>query len=424
VKLGDVVNPEAAHWGKPLDGVRVLALEQMQALPYATQLLGRLGADVVKVEAPGTGDLGRTASPAMTDPEGRDVGATFMRNNLSKRSVVIDLKHPAGRDLVLRLAPRFDVVAENFRAGAAERLGLAYGDILKVHDRVVYLSISGFGRPVQAGATSSPYDGWPALASIVEAMSGAYEFKRPEGQAPIGAPMGGLGDIVTALFAVIGTLAALRQRDRTGRAQLVDVAMLDAMVAVIDVVPNFWSMGAPMGTPWPGILHGFRANDGWFMLQVLRAHQWPDLARAIGRPEWADDPRFATPQGWLEHLESDIRPAVESWAADKTKRAASEALNAAGLVAGPVATDDEVVHDPHLAVRHMLVEHPRTDGVAQPVLIPGLPVKFAEVTEGPESRVPWLGEHTDDVLAGELGLGADELAALRSQGAIGVSPVQ
>jgi formyl-CoA transferase len=148
------------------------------------------------------------------------------------------------------------------------------------------------------------------------------------------------------------------------------------------------------------------------------------VARAIGKPEWVDDPRFATPQGWLEHLESDIRPAVESWAADKTKRAASEALNAAGLVAGPVTTDDEVVHDPHLAVRHMLVEHPRTDGVDQPVLIPGLPVKFAEVTEGPESRVPWLGEHTDDVLTRELGLGSDELAALRSQGVIGVSPLQ
>ena len=124
MKLGDVVNPDAAHWGKPLDGVRVLSLEQMQALPFATQLLGRLGADVVKVEAPGTGDLGRSAMPAMTDPEGRPVGATFMRNNLSKRSVVIDLKAPAGRDLVLRLAPRFDVVAENFRAGAAERLRL------------------------------------------------------------------------------------------------------------------------------------------------------------------------------------------------------------------------------------------------------------------------------------------------------------
>ena len=419
MKLGDVVNPEAAHWGKPLDGVRVLALEQMQALPYATQLFARLGADVIKVEAPGTGDLGRTSMPTMLDPEGRGAGATFMRNNLSKRSVVIDLKQPEGHDLMLRLAPRFDVVAENFRSGAAERLGVAYDDIAAVHDSVVYLSISGFGRPVHPGAATSPYDGWPALASIVEAMSGAYEFKRPEGQPPIGAPMGGLGDIVTALFAVIGTLAALRQRDRTGRAQRVDVAMLDAMVAVLDVVPNFWSMGAPMGTPWPGILHGFRATDGWFMLQVLRPHQWPDVARAIGKPEWVDDPRFASPQGWLEHLESDIRPAVETWAADKTKRAASEALNAAGLVAGPVATDDEVVHDPHLAARHMLVEHPRTDGVDQPVLIPGLPVKFADVAEGPESRVPWLGEHSDDVLAGELGLGAAELASLRSRGVIG-----
>jgi formyl-CoA transferase len=418
VRLGEVVNPEAAQWGKPLTGVRILALEQMQALPYATQLLGRLGAEVVKVEAPGTGDLGRTASPAMTDPTGRSVGATFLRNNLSKRSIVVDLKQPAGRDLVLRLAPHFDVVAENFRAGAAERLGVAYDDIVAVHDTVVYVSISGFGRPVPAGTPASPYDGWPALASIVEAMSGAYEFKRPEGQPPIGSPMGGLGDIVTALFAVIGTLAALRQRDRTGRTQRVDLAMLDAMVAVLDVVPNFWSMGMPMGTPWPGILHGFRAADGWFMLQVLRAHQWPDLARAIRRPEWADDPRFATPQGWLDHLDSDIRPAVESWAAARTKREACDALNAAGLVAGPVATDAEVVADPHLASRHMLVEHPRTDGVEAPVLIPGFPVKFAEVAEGPEARVPWLGEHTDAVLATELGLGPDELAGLRADGVI------
>ena len=418
MRLGDVVHPEAAHLGKPLSGVRVLALEQMQALPFATQLLGRLGAEVVKVEAPGTGDLGRTAMPAMPDPAGRPVGATFMRNNLSKRSIVLDLKHPAGRDLVLRLAPRFDVVAENFRAGAAERLGLAYDDIAAVHDTVVYVSISGFGRAVPAGVPPSPYDGWPALAAIVEAMSGAYEFKRPPGQPPVGAPMGGLGDIVTALFAVIGTLAGLRQRDRTGRAQRVDVAMLDAMVAVLDVVPNFWSMGMPMGTPWPGILHGFRAADGWFMLQVLRAHQWPDLARAIGRPEWADDARFATPQGWLDHLESDIRPAVEGWAAPLTKREAADALNAAGLVAGPVSTDTEVVQDPHLAGRHMLVEHPRPDG-GPPVLIPGLPVKFGEVAEGPETRVPWLGEHTEGVLSTELGLDADELARLRDDGVLG-----
>jgi crotonobetainyl-CoA:carnitine CoA-transferase CaiB-like acyl-CoA transferase len=419
VILGDTVNPEAAAWGKPLEGIRILALEQMQALPWATQLLSRLGAEVVKVEAPGTGDLGRSSLPAMTDPEGRSIGATFMRNNLNKRSVVIDLKQPAGRDLVLRLAPRFDVVAENFRAGASERLGLAYADIATVHEAVVYLSISGFGRSVPAGTPPSPYDGWPALASMVEAMSGAYEFKRLPGQPPIGAPMGGLGDIVTALFAVVGIQAGLRQRDRTGRGQQIDVAMLDAMVAVLDVVPNFWSMGNPMGTPWLGILHGFMAADGWFMLQVLRPHQWPDVANAIGRAEWADDPRFATPQGWLDHLESDIRPAIEGWAAAKSKYEACAALNAAGLVAGPCASDAEVVVDPHLAQRHMLVEHPRPDGVAQPVLIPGLPIKFAEVTEGPESRVPWLGEHTDQVLGEELGLGASELDALHASGVLG-----
>src|SRR5580658_3485649 len=239
MRLGQVVNAEAACWGKPLDGIRILALEQMQALPYATQLLSRLGAQVVKVEAPGTGDLGRTSMPAMTDPFGRSVGATFLRNNLNKRSIVIDLKSPRGRDLVLELAPRFDVLAENFRAGAAERLGLAYADIVAVHPTVVYLAISGFGRSVPDGTPDSPYAGWPALASMVEAMSGAYEFKRPPDQAPVGSPLGGLGDIATALFAVIGVLAALRQRERTGRAQQIDVAMLDAMVAVLDVVPNF-----------------------------------------------------------------------------------------------------------------------------------------------------------------------------------------
>jgi formyl-CoA transferase len=418
MNLGDVVNPEAAQWGKPLDGVRILSLEQMQALPWATQLLTRLGAEVVKVEAPGTGDLGRTSMPAMRDPEGRSVGATFLRNNLNKRSIVIDLKEPRGRDLVLELAPRFDVVAENFRAGAAERLGLAYADIVAVHPTVVYLAISGFGRSVPAGTPDSPYAGWPALASMVEAMSGAYEFKRPPDQAPVGSPLGGLGDIATALFGVIGVLAALRQRDRTGRPQQIDVAMLDAMVAVLDVVPNFWSMGSPFGTPWPGILHGFAAQDGWFMLQVLRPHQWPDLAQTIGRPEWADDARFATPQGWLDHLDSDIRPAIEQWSAHLSKLEACTALNDAGLVAGPCATDAEVVADAHLAQRHMLVEHPRTDGVAQPVLIPGLPVKFAEVAEGPERRVPWLGEHTDEVLTAELGLDAARLDALRADGVI------
>jgi crotonobetainyl-CoA:carnitine CoA-transferase CaiB-like acyl-CoA transferase len=246
VRLGEVVNPDAAHWGKQLSGVRILALEQMQALPYATQLLGRLGAEVVKVESPGTGDLGRTATPAMTDPDGRAVGATFLRNNLSKRSVVIDLKQPAGRDLVLRLAPRYDVVAENFRAGAIERLGLGNDDVA-AHPAVVYLSISGFGHPVPAGTPASPYAGWPALASTVEAMS---------------------------------------------------------------------------------------------RLRV-------QAARGTNR-------RSARP-----------------WAASAT----SSRRCSPSSVIGPRCA----------SATALLVEHPRPDGVAQPVLIPGLPVKFADVAEGPDA---------------------------------------
>jgi crotonobetainyl-CoA:carnitine CoA-transferase CaiB-like acyl-CoA transferase len=249
-------------------------------------------------------------------------------------------------------------------------------------------------------------------------MSGIYEFKREGDAPPLVAPVGALGDIGSALYGVIGVLAALRHRDATGRGQHVDVAMLDAMVAMTDIVTNFWSLGLRGGNLAPLIMHGFRAADGWFIVQVGREPQFAALAELVGQPGWVDDPRFAERQGWVDHLDDVIRPAVEGWAAGRTRLEACAALSSAGIAAGPCATDDEVVADPHVAARHMLVEMPRTDGVDQPVLIPGNPVKLSDVAEGPETRVPWLGEHTDEVLAAELGLGADELAALRRDGVI------
>ena len=155
----------------------MLAAEQMQALPYATQLLARLGADVVKVE-PLSGESGRGAQPSMRDPDGRVVGATFLRNNLGKRSIALDLKSERGRDLFLQLVPRFDVVAENFKAGTMDRFGLGYDVLAARHPAVIYLSLSGFG------ASGSPYSSWPAYAPIVEAMSGIYEYLNPTGQPP------------------------------------------------------------------------------------------------------------------------------------------------------------------------------------------------------------------------------------------------
>lgn len=412
--VGEIIG---APGRRPLEGVRILALEQMQALPFATQLLGRLGADVVKIEAPGGGDLGRGSLPAMTDPEGRLVGATFLRNNLSKRSVAIDLKSQEGRALVLELAPHFDVVAENFRAGAIERLGLGYDDVVAAHDRVVYLSLSGFGHKLDTTG-DSPYAGWPALASVVEAMSGIYEMKREGEQPPAVSPMGALGDIATGLFATIGLLAALRQRDMTGEAQRVDVAMFDVLVAMTDIVINFSSLGIHGGLGAAGILDGFRASDGWFTLQVIREAQWPALCGVIGREDWIDDERFAHRGAWRDLMESEIRPAIEAWASTKSKLSCAESFMAVGLAAGPCFTDTEVVDDPHLAERHMIVAMGRSDGVEEPVLIPGNPIKLAGVAEGPERRVPWLGEHTDEVLHDILGINSARLDELRSAGVI------
>jgi crotonobetainyl-CoA:carnitine CoA-transferase CaiB-like acyl-CoA transferase len=412
--LGEVANADAARWGKPLDGVRVLAAEQMQALPYATQLMARLGADVVKVEHPGTGETGRGSFPHMVDPDGRKIGATFLRNNLGKRSIAVDLKHPEGRELFLSLVPRFDVVCENFKAGTMDRLGLGYDVVAERHPGAVYLSLSGFGN-----VGDTPYRSRPAYASIVEAMSGIYEYRREPGRAPRANPVGALGDISSALFGTIGVLAALRHRDRTGRGRRVDVAMLDAVMAMTDIVTNLWSMGVHGSVELEigAIVDTFAARDGYFVLQAVRPQHFVALAEVIGRPEWTEDPRFTAHGGWVDNAD-EVRAAIEGWAASRTKLEAAAALSAAGLASGPCLTPPEVIADPHVAARDMLVALPRTDGVDEPILVPGNPVKMSDVAEGPESRVPWLGEHTDEVLAAELGLGDVELAKLRADDVI------
>lgn len=410
--LGDLANADAAGNGKPLDGVRILAAEQMQALPFATQLLARLGAEVVKVEHPVHGESGRGALPAMEDPQGRLVGATFLRNNLNKRSVGLDLKSPRGRELFLELAGRFDVVGENFKAGTMDRLGLGYDALSERHPELIYVSVSGFGN-----LGDSPYRSWPAYAMVPEAMSGLYEYARRPDEPPRVIPAGALGDISSALFTVIGIQAALRHREHTGRGQHVDVAMLDSMLAMTDVITNFWSLGVRDNRP-EGIMTGFRSADGWFAVQVVREHQFEKLSELVDRPDWLTDERLESRRGWAEHLEDLIRPAVEAWARELTRVQVCDALGRAGIPAGPCYTPEEVITDEHVERRNMLVEMPRVDGVDQPVLIPGNPVKMSAVAEGPETRVPWVGEHTDQVLRAELGLSDAELDDLRAEGVI------
>lgn len=371
----------------------------MQALPYCTQLLARFGADVVKVEPLG-GESARASQPR---------SATFIRNNLGKRSVTIDLKSDAGRDLFLQLVPRFDVVAENFRAGTMDRLGLGYDALRAARDDVIFASVSGFG------AGDSPYREWPAYSTIVEAMSGIYEYTRRPDDAPRSNPVGALGDISAALFATIGVLTALRWRDLTGEGQHVDIAMFDSTVALTDVVTGLGSLGqSRLAYPPPYIIDTFKAKDGWFVMQLVREHQFARLAQVVGHPEWADDERFATRAGWGEHFLDVLKPGIEAWAAPLTKREAAEQLTAAGVAAGPCLVADEVLTDPHLQARHMLTD------LGDGAMMPGNPVKLSAIDDVDKGTLPALGADTGDVLRDELGLSDDDIDALTRAGVITV----
>jgi crotonobetainyl-CoA:carnitine CoA-transferase CaiB-like acyl-CoA transferase len=397
----------------PLEGVRVLAVEQMQAMPFATQLLAHLGAEVVKVEHPRDGESGRAAAPSLRDVDGRSVGATYLRNNLSKQSIGIDLKHPDGVALVRRLVPRFDVLAENFRPGTLERLGLGYTDLAPLHPGLVYVSVSGFG-----GLAPSPYADWPAYAVVAEAMAGFYSFRPEPGRRPNIGVAGALGDIGAALFAAVGTLAALQGRARSGRGQRVDVAMLDAVLSIMDMVPFNASLGIDNSlAAWPGICSAFAARDGLFVMQIGREHHFERLAHAVGRPEWLSDPRLATREGWRDRLDDVIRPAIESWAKDKTKLEAARVLAEQGIVAGPSFDAGDLASDPHVAAHEMVISVPRPDGEGD-VRIAGNPIKLSHSARRPPQRWPALGADTETVLVRELGLTPAELARLRQNGAV------
>ena len=412
MKVGDITSPEHAVNGKPLDGIRVLAIEQMQSLPYATQLLARMGAEVVKIEHPVRGDLGRGSTPGVIDPEGRPVGGTYLRNNLNKRSVGMDLKNPMAIDLIRQMVPSFDVLAENLKPGTLAKIGLGYDDLAQLHPGLIYLSVSGFGNLGQ-----SPYGHWPAYAPIAEAMGGLYAINRADGEDVKVSPVGALGDTGSGLYAVIGVLMAMRQRERHGHGQYVDIAMFDAMVAFGDMVPNYWSLGTDPRVPTSIINDGFPIDSGELVIQIGREHQFERLCHLIGRPEWLEDERFSTRDGWRENLD-EIRAALRAWAGNRTTIEAANDLADAGIAAAPVFEAPDVIDDPHVAARHMMVEIPRPDADT-PVLTPGNPVKMSAVSEGPDTRPPWLGEHTDEVLAAELGLSEETLAQLRADGVIG-----
>jgi formyl-CoA transferase len=402
----------------PLDGISILAAEQMHALPHATQLLALLGAEVIKVE-PLRGDTARYGSPMARDRDGGETGSTFVRNNLGKSSVAIDLKQDAGRALFLRLATTVDAVAENMRPGTVDRLGIGYDAVRAVNPAAVYVSLSGFGN---ASDPASPYREWAAYAPIVEGMAGLYEYSRTDEEAPRPALAGALGDTGPGLYAVIGLLAKLHERGRTGTGGRVDISMYDSMIAIADIVHPA-SMGtAPSRTlEGIGILHAFRASDGWFTIEVVREQHFPRFAHAIGRDDWLDDDRLRVRSGWSTHMDDVIRPGVERWAAALSKSDAARILAVHGVAAGPVNSAADIEADPHVTARP-LIHHIDTgepgDSDRRVVSVVGNPISFGTTPPASPRRWPLIGEDTDRVLTQRLALEPSELASLRTQGVI------
>ncbi|NLT73707.1 MAG: CoA transferase [Chloroflexi bacterium] len=392
-----------------LEGLCVLDLSRVLAGPYACMVLADLGADVVKVEMPGRGDDARAYPPYI---EGES--AYFMSLNRNKRSVTLDLKNPAGRRLLTNLAAKADVLVENYRPGAMARLGLAYDDLRQTNPRLIYAAISGFGQ-------TGPYAQRPAYDAVVQALSGLMSITGPEGGPPTRVGTS-IADVTAGLFAVIGILAALYRRQETGVGQMVDVAMLDSVVAVLEnAVARFVATGevpAPLGNRHPAIFpfEPFDTADGQVMVAAGNDDLWGRLCSALALPSLASDPRFRTNP--LRHdnyramreilSEAFIQRTTEEWRA---------ILDAAGVPNGAINSIADLVQDPQIAAREMLqdVVHP----VAGRTIIPGIPIKLSQTPGTIRRPAPLLGEQTGQVLIEWLGLSGEELAGLRNSGAIG-----
>jgi formyl-CoA transferase len=275
---------------RAFEGVRILAVEHMLAMPYATQLLAFMGAEVVKVEPPG-GEAGRKSRPKLNGDDDEQHGAVFFRANLGKRSVAINLKTDDGRDVFLRMVPHFDIVAENMRPGVLASMNLNFDVLRQAKPDIILATLSGFGH-----LNGSPYYSWPAYAPIIEASGGLYTIGRdPDDPLPTGS-LAALADVTGGIFAALAMSSALRRRDMSGEAQHVDVSMLDASMVLNDAGPLLHSMGVSpeyLTGRRVGLLESFNASNGRFAVTIMREHMFQRFAKVIGHPDWVEEERFA-----------------------------------------------------------------------------------------------------------------------------------
>ncbi len=407
----------------PLDGVRVLDLSRILAAPFATQLLGDLGADVVKVERPGTGDDARQYGPPFLDnPSGDEPGGAesgfYLSANRNKRSITIDHSSPAGAELIGELAAGSDVLVENYRRGVLDKYGLGYQALSAVNPRLVYCSVTGFGQ-------DGPYADRAGYDGVFQAMSGMMSVSGvPDGQPGAGPMKVGVSmvDILTGLYASSAILAALRHRDMvSGRGQLIDLALLDCGVAALShYAQNFLVSGVPAPRRGNGGFGGipsqaFRCADAEIFVVASTPKQWSALATALGRPELADDPRFATVSTRIANRDLVLQT-LDSIFVQRSAAQWVAALEAADVPVSPVNSMDAVFANPQ--VRHRGLRTTVTHQTAGAVDLIANPIRYPAGPAITYTAPPLLGEHTDEILTGVLGKTPDEIAQLRSIGAV------
>jgi crotonobetainyl-CoA:carnitine CoA-transferase CaiB-like acyl-CoA transferase len=391
----------------PLSHLRVLDLSRVMAGPWATQILADLGADVIKVERPGTGDDTRAwGPPFLKDRAGADTRESgyFLSVNRGKRSVVLDLSSAEGRAAIRDLAARCDIVIENFKAGTLARFGLGYDDLKRVNDRLIYCSITGFGQ-------DGPKRDRVAYDFLIQAMGGLMSVTGEPDDTPGGRPekVGvPIVDIMTGMYATIAMLAALARREQTGRGEQIDIAMLDVQVSFLaNQAMNYLVSGRPPrrnGNAHPNIQPQdvFPCRDGHLVLVVGNDGQFARFCEAVDRPELAVDPRFATNAARVQNR-AVLTPLITDLLAARDLADWIARFERAGVPCGPINTIPMVFEDEQVRHRGMLlkVPHPLADAVP----LVASPMKFAEATLSFDRPPPLLGQHTEEVLR-ELGLGS------------------
>ena len=373
---------------RPLQGILVLDLTRLLAGPYCTMLLADMGAEVIKIEMPGKGDDARAVGPFVNGES-----SYFISVNRQKKSITLDLKKEGGRGVFLRMVKNADVVVENFRGGVMEKLGLGYEQLSKVNPQIIYAACSGFGH-------TGPHSHKPAYDIIVQGMGGIMSITGHPGEGPtrVGAS---IGDIAAGLFTVIGILSALYNREMGNGGQKIDVAMFDCQVAILEnAIAQYSATGVapgPIGNRHPLITPfcTFATKDGHIIVAAGNDELWARLCRLLNRDNLLADPRFANNDLRTLHRQ-ELEAILQETFHLETTRQWMQLLEAGGIPCGPINTVKEVIEDPQVLAREMIVE------VEQPKAglfkMAGTPVKFSKTPCKVEKPAPLLGEHTDEIL--------------------------